>query len=59
MMAAKTKRKPYRVLCANGHAVEVESPPSGLWVVDLQGCGPHRIEKLVDGGWVEIPEVKR
>lgn len=52
----KTKRKPYRVLCANGHAIEVEVPPRGLWVVDLQGCGPHRIEKWTGERWIEVQE---
>ncbi len=51
-------KKPYRVLCANGHAVELESQPRGLWVVDLQGCGPHRIEKWDGERWIEIAERK-
>ncbi len=59
-MTAKAKRKlnpNVRVLCANGSIYHANAGVSAsqilpsLWLIDLQGCGPHRVEVLVDGRW--------
>lgn len=50
----------YRVVCAGGptgdEVVYEQRWEAEHWVSDLDanGCGPHRVEELIDGVWVPV-----